>query len=219
MPTVLSTKKLSLAQKSLLLNSGIGYVEYDAIKVDLLDLPSTKSLQNNLIFTSKNAVKSVVRSIDPSELQTKKIFCVGGKTAELLTSSGLTILECESYGAALGEKIIAAYKDGSFTYFCGNIRRDELPDVLNRNNIPLEEVVVYSTSLNFKKFGQEFDGVLFYSPSGVESYCARNSLQGCTGFCIGETTAAEAKKFTDTIVVANKPSIENLIVQVVKNFK
>lgn len=219
MPTILSTKKLSLSQQSLLLNSGIGYVEYDAIKINLKNIPSNSTLEDNLIFTSKNAVKAVVNSIDIAELERKNIFCVGKKTAEFIINTGLPVLACESYGADLAEKLISNHKSWSFTYFCGNLRRDELPNLLSQNGINFEEVEVYSTSLNKKKFDQEFDGILFYSPSGVESFCSDNELRGSTAFCIGETTASEAKKHTGNIRIANKPSIENLIVQVIKYFK
>ena len=60
MKTVLSTKMLSPSQKELFLNSGLGLVEYDALKIEQLDvkIPFTHS---NYIFTSKNAVKAFLK--------------------------------------------------------------------------------------------------------------------------------------------------------------
>ena len=45
-----------------------------------------------------------------------------------------------------------------------------------------------------------------------------NTLKSSTAFCIGTTTAAAAEVFSDTIVLANKPTIENVLVQVIKTF-
>ena len=54
MPTVLSTKKLALNQKELLLNSGIGFAEYDAINIEFLNFDLPKQTIQNAIFTSKD---------------------------------------------------------------------------------------------------------------------------------------------------------------------
>ena len=219
MPTILSTKKLTLPQKSLILNSGVGYVEYNAIQVDLIDFPIPKKITPALIFTSKNAVKAVLQKLHNSQLDEAQIFCVGEKTAELLEASGLKVSLCRNYGAELAEAIVSRYKDLEFTYFCGNIHREELPHILKENRIHLNMVEVYSTTYNVKKQSGEYDGVMFYSPSGVESYFKMNKLGKAVAFCIGNTTASEAKKYTDKLVLAKKPSIENLIVQVVKYYK
>ena len=58
MKTVLSTKMLSPSQKELFLNSGLGLVEYDALKIEQLDvkIPFTHS---NYIFTSKKIDKQI----------------------------------------------------------------------------------------------------------------------------------------------------------------
>ena len=72
--------------------------------------------------------------------------------------------------------------------------------------------------LNLKKFESKFDGILFFSPSGVQSFTEQNRLNS-TAFCIGETTASKAKKHTHEIIIASKPSIENVIVKVVKKLK
>ena len=79
MPTILSTKKLSLAQKELALNSGLGLVEYDAIKIELLKVDIEGEIEH-AIFTSKNAVKAILNS----EFRIKKCYCVGENTKKLL---------------------------------------------------------------------------------------------------------------------------------------
>lgn len=217
MPTVLSTKRLSQSQKQLLLNGGIGLVEYDAIKVKHLSFSVEVNPNTNLIFTSKNAVTAVLRQYGSSSLAANKIFCVGEKTKEVLKSYNLKVLETASYGVDLATSIIQNYKNGSFIYFCGNIRRDELPNLLEKHQVQFEEVEVYETSLNPTSFNSDFDAILFYSPSGVQSFFSKNPSAGSTAICIGKTTAAEAKKYSAKIITATKPSVENVIVQAVKS--
>lgn len=214
MPTLLSTKKLSPAQSSLILHAGFGLVHYNAIKVDSMDFQWDRP-NRNLIFTSQNAITSVLNYITPEQLSGFKIFCVGEKTAQVLREFGCDISEMASYGKDLAEKIVARHSQQEFTYFCGNLRNDTLPDALQRNKVQFEEIKVYTTTLKKKTFGQEFDGILFFSPSGVRSFCSSNSIKDSICFCIGTTTALEVKNFSNNIVTATIPSIENVIVQAV----
>lgn len=219
MPTVLSTKKLTVSQKQLILNAGLGFVEYNAIQVKLRALPTEANHQKNLIFTSKNAVKAVINSSRFEQLSTSHIFCVGEKTAELLENYGYRVKEIQPYGEQLANVIVNEYSNRSFTYFCGSLRREELPGILQQHQVKFEEVEVYTTTLNKKRFGQQFDAILFYSPSGVESFCAKNNLGESLAICIGNTTATEARKHSQNIISATTPSIENVIVQAVKLLK
>jgi uroporphyrinogen-III synthase len=214
MPTVLTTKKLSKSQQSLLFYAGISWVSYNAIQINY---PAHKSIPlqvENAIITSKNTWIAIK---DNTKVQ--NAFVVGNKTENLLQENGINILEVADYGKILAEKICKHHAKKSFHFFCGSKRRDELPKILNQNHVQFEEHEVYETILNPKRFEQEFDGVLFFSPSGVESYFSNNKIKGAIAFCIGNTTAKAAEKHTPNIVIAHKPSIENVIVQVVKSFK
>lgn len=218
MPTVLSTKKLSASQKQLLLNSGLGLVEYDAIHIKLLPFSGEISQQKNLIFTSKNAVYAFFKQYRAETISATNIFCVGEKTKDLLEKKGVTVVENSLDASSLGETIVTKYSDRAFLYFCGSKRRDELPEKLKKHKIEFEEVEVYTSSLNLTEFGRTFDGIFIYSPSGIESFCAKNDPGNSILFCIGSTTASEAKKYSDNVITATKPTIENLIVQAVKFF-
>ncbi|WP_232778293.1 uroporphyrinogen-III synthase [Salegentibacter sediminis] len=213
--TSLSTKKLSLSQKNLFLNSGLSLVEYDAIKIEFLDFEIPESEIKNAIITSKNAAKVIVKR----QLKIQNCFCVGEKTASFLKNNNFSIREVSDYGSDLAEMITENYLEEKFTFFCGNLRREELPSALKKEGVVFKEVEVYKTHLNKQRFPQEFDGIMFFSPSGVKSFTSKNKIKNSTAFCIGKTTAKEAKKHTQNIVIATKPSIENLIVTVVKYFK
>ena len=90
---------------------------------------------------------------------------------------------------------------------------------MNTLNIALKEVKVYETLYNEKTFHNSFDGVMFYSPSGIESYTKTNNLKSTVAYCIGNTTAQVAKTYTDKIIIAKKPSLEDVIDSVLKDFK
>ncbi len=212
--TILSTKKLSTSQKELLLNSGIGFVAYDAIKIELLKIDKLPDVQN-AIFTSKNAVKSILSS----GTNISNCFCVGENTKKLLEEKGQKVIEIAQNASDLAKIIVKKYKNESFLFFCGNLRRNELPDLLKQYNMTLNEQIVYKTHPNSKKFDRSFEGILFFSPSGVQSFVSENNIDNSIAFCIGNTTASEAKKYTDKTIIANKPTVENVIVQAVKYFK
>jgi uroporphyrinogen-III synthase len=212
-PTILSTKKLSAVQKELLLNAGLGFVEYGAITIELLEINIEHTIQN-AIFTSKNAVKA----IQNSGMVISNCFCVGDNTKKLLQENDLNVLETAQNASDLAKIITKKYKNNSFLFFCGNLRRDELPNLLEQNNVDVKEQIVYKTHLKSNKFNRMFDGILFFSPSGIQSYVSENKIGESISFCIGNTTASEARKYTNNIIVANKPTVENVIVQAVKYF-
>ena len=221
MATLLSTKKLKPNQKELILNAGLSFVEYDSIKTENISFEIPHELKN-AIFTSQNAVKAFVKKQLPSpsgEGLGVRAFCVGEKTKELLEKNGLKVVEIGENASKLGEKIAKSYKSESFYFFTGNKRRDELPQILGDSNIELNEIEVYKTSLNTKEFYQNFDGVLFFSPSGVQSFAAHNKFGESLAICIGNTTATEAKKHTQNIEIANSTSVESVIARAVKVLK
>lgn len=214
MTSILSTKKLSNSQKQLFLNAGLSLVEYDAITIEATDFKLPSKQIKNAIYSSKNSVNVV-----SGKVQVENCFCVGEKTASLLSDNGFHIQEIADYGKDLAEIIVQKYPEECFVFFCGNQRRDEIPNILDKNQIDFTEIEVYKTGLNLKSFSQKFDGILFFSPSAIQSFTAENQLRENMAFCIGKTTAEEAKKHTNNTITATKPSIENVIVQVVKYFK
>ena len=218
MKTVLSTKMLSLSQKELFLNSGLGLVEYDALKIEFLNAEIPLD-QDNYIFTSKNAVKAFLNQAKELDLSKYNAFCVGEKTKSILQEKGVNVMEMAENASALAEILVKKHQKESFLFLCGNKRRDELPASLKKNNVQYKELEVYRTHLNAKAFQRDFDGILFFSPSGIRSYLLKNTLGNSTLFCIGDTTAAEAQKHSKNIILANKPTVENVLVQAINHFK
>ncbi len=218
MKTVLSTKILTPSQKELFLNSGIGLVHYDAISIEFtkVDIPQD---YKNYIFTSKNSVKAFLNYAPNKKIANYKAFCVGEKTSALLRENAIKIEKTAENALDLANFIVKNYKNQEFLFLSGNLRRDELPAILSKNNIRYKEVEAYRTYFNTRGFDRTFDGILFFSPSGIKSYLEENSISNSFTFCIGNTTANEVKKHTNNIIIANKPTVENVLVQAINYFK
>jgi uroporphyrinogen-III synthase len=219
--SILSTKTLSAEQRQVFLDANFDLLEQDFIEIknNLFEL---KTINNNLIFSSQNAVLSLIEQSGWEVLKTKPVFCVGIKTKELLESNGFTVDVYLDYASELAEIITLIYNKESYTFLSGNLRKETLPEALKSAGITFNEIEVYQTTLApFKISDQEnFDGILFFSPSGVESYLTNNKIKNEVCFCIGTTTAAalETKKIKN-IVIAEIPTIEVVIEEVIAYYK
>lgn len=218
MKTILSTKKLNQSQQELVLNAGLALTHYNAITTKPLDFSLDLNNTTALIFTSQNGVLSFSKQFD-SITYLKNIifgiFCVGEKTKNLIQQLGASCLCCANNAYDLGQKIVKNYSHLSFVHITSNKARPELGTILTKNNIRYNKMVAYQTTLITKRFNSSFDGVLFFSPTGVQSYTNKNKIAGWA-FCIGDTTANEIKKHTNKYIIAKKPTVENVLVQAVK---
>ena len=83
----------------------------------------------------------------------------------------------------------------------------------------LNEIPVYKTELVPKKIDCILDGIMFFSPSAIKSFVKKNTLNNSECFCIGKTTSAFAKNFSNKIHYSHEPSVENVINQTINFFK
>ena len=217
MNRILSTKKLSKALKKKFSDAKIELVEKNFIQTKSISF-ETPQLNDYLIFTSKQAVKSVLKS-DLKNVHTISCLCVGSKTKNFLEKKGFTVLESADYAENLIRIIDSKYKSSSFTFFCGNIRKNTIPNYFQQNKIAHNEIIVYETKLKPHHIKKEYDGVLFFSPSGVNSFLENNTIENKTCFCIGTTTAKALENKTENIVIAAQPTVENVITEVIKFYK
>ena len=210
--TLLSTKLLTFPQQQLVENSGVGLVHYDILKISSRPIEDAHEDFKNVIITSKNAILAAVEF----QKHIKKIYCVGDSTAERLVFHGFLPHMVASDSKTLADKLIQKYPDQTFTYLCGDHRRDELPQLFAKNNIKLNEVIVYESAVVEKSFDRIFAAVLFYSPRGVYAFAKANKQQPQQAICIGETTAAAAREVFPNVIVANKQTVENVLVTAIK---
>ena len=219
---IASTKILSSNQRQELLNTNFEVYEADFIRTTSIDF-DFNTINDNLIFTSQNAAQSVLLHSKHEDLipklREKNVFCVGIKTKALLEENGFNVVVYVDYASDLAEIITLIYSNESYTFFSGNLRKETIPKALKEANIQLNEIQVYETTLTPHKLEVPVEGLLFFSPSGVESYLSENKIKKEVCFCIGETTAEALATVTKNIRIAENPSVEDLILEVIEEFK
>jgi hydroxymethylbilane synthase len=217
-PNIYSTKKLTTDQLALFHNEVTAESD-DAIQISVNRI--TKSLidqkLDHVVITSKNAVEAILQNFDPAELHLKNIYCVGRRTKRLVNAKIGKVSHTEPNAKALAKYLSSRLNGETVTYFCSDLRLDTLPSILKSNGIAVSEVEAYQTRYNAKKLDYTVKGILFFSPSTVQSYLSANKANG-TAFCIGETTAAAARPHFKNVEVAKVPTVESVIELVNEHF-
>lgn len=208
---VFSTKSLSVSQTKLFHNN-IASKSSDFIKVrsNRIAPKVVKEAIENVIITSKNGVEALLDNFTKDELNFKNIFCVGRRTKKLIQQKIGPINHAEKNAEKLAEYLSKEMKGNSVTYFCSDLRLDTLTKILTENEIIVNEVEAYKTMYSPEVVSEKIVGVLFYSPSTIESYLQKNTTD-TVAFCIGESTAKEARKHFNTVKVAKVPTVESVI--------
>lgn len=219
--TITSTKSLSI---DLLLSFDFrlfNVLSFDFIRIAKIPFDRTEVLNssNHWIVSSKNTLNILLNTYTTNELKQINFYCVGNKTAQTITDHKLNLITSSTSSEKLAQNIVKNYSTSNFTFICGEMRRNELESILKNRKIQLNEFNVYSTTLSpseIKLFPT--DGILFYSPSGVQSYTLKNEITTETLFCIGNTTATEAKKYSNNIIIAETQTVESVIESVKKHY-
>ena len=215
---ILSTKTLLPNQKEALVNSGFNVIEADFIQTKSNPF-QLNEINDNLIFTSQNAVQSFLLDPKSADLKSKNVFCVGLKTKIMLSESGYNVVAYTGYAEDLAEIITLIYASESYTFFSGNLRRETLPKALKDAKIKFNEIQVYETTLTPQKIKIPVEAILFFSPSGIESYLKENKIKNETCFCIGTTTSSALEGITKNVIIATQPTIEDVIEEVIAEYK
>ncbi|MBC3758415.1 hydroxymethylbilane synthase [Hyunsoonleella sp. SJ7] len=208
---VVSTKTLSEDQLKLFHEKVVAKSD-DFIKISLNRIRPQifKSEIENVIITSKNAVEALITNYSAVELQFKNIYCVGRRTKRLVENKIGKVKYAAKNAKALAEYLVEYIEGTAVTYFCSDIRLDALPTILSENHITVNEVEAYQTKYDGFEVESSIEGVMFYSPSTVESFTRKNKNE-VIAFCIGETTAKEARRHFKDVRVAKVPTVESVI--------
>lgn len=178
-------------------------------------------MNTTVVFTSMNAVESVFEYYSNEHLQWD-IYCIGFATKELVEKyfGDHLIAGIADNAAELAELIIDSGGIEEVTFFCGDRHRRELPEMLAENGITVNEVIVYQTVFIPRRILKEYDGILFFSPSAVESFFSVNELPAKTiVFAIGSTTAATVEQFCDNkLIISSSPSKDHMVREAVHYF-
>ena len=174
-----------------------------------------------VVFTSMNAVEAVANELDGHQPDWR-IYSIGNTTRQLVKKyfGEEAIAGSAESAAELAELIVEEDNSDDIFFFCGEQRRDELPDILRSNDIDVNEIVVYQTIQVKHKIEKTYHGILFFSPSAVQSFFSNNKISDKTIlFAIGNTTATEIKKYTNNkIITGDEPSKENLVMEMIRYY-
>ena len=226
--SILSTRPLNDSLVDEAKAAGISIDEFSFIETEPIQTIEVQQeieqayLQSaTVVFTSMNAVDAVVTWQDGQQPDWV-IYCIGNTTKQLVKENfgANSVAGTAGSAAELAERIVEENDIKEVIFFCGDQRREELPAILRNSNIDVHEIVVYQTIPVHHKIEKTYNGILFFSPSAVESFFMKNKLPEQTIlFAIGNTTATEIKKFINNkIIISEEPGKENLVKQMIEYF-
>ena len=210
---VFSTRTLSNDQINAFSESiGVVMSDFITIRFNRLKPRVIKDTIEHVVITSRNALESLLQHFSPDQLKFKNIYCVGRRTKRLIEDRIMPVTHHEQSAEKLSNYLkdnIADLKE--VTFFCGDKRRDELVNILEKNDIVVHEIECYKTILTPNQVENSISSILFYSPTGIQSFLLENDPEDKVAFCIGETTASEARKHFKTVIVSKTAAISGVI--------
>ena len=211
MVQLFSTKLLSPVQLQAFVSAGFALEMSDFIRVVPAAALTAVPQADYFLLTSQNTLYALRTMPCYGQLPHRKAFCVGEKTRKLLEAEGWEVVASFDYAKELAPYLVKHYPKSSFVFFCGEKRMDTLPTTLRANHIQLQECLTYYTQLTPSKLTKSYKGLLFFSPSAIESYLRENSLSGEKAICIGSTTQAALPQGVESYV-AEHPTVESVLV-------
>lgn len=183
----------------------VSFIDTEPIQtIDVQQEVETALLQSaTIVFTSMNAVEAVASFMQEDQPEWS-IYCMGNTTRQLVKEyfGDNSIAGTADSATDLAWLIIEEGETEEVIFFCGDQRRDELPSILQNNGIDVTEITVYETIATPSVIKKNYNGILFFSPSAVDSFFSVNKITGNTVlFAIGATTAAAIKKRSQATVV------------------
>jgi uroporphyrinogen-III synthase len=225
---ILSTRPLEEALVEEAAKQGIAIDQSDFIATKpILNKETIESIKSAIhkkaavVFTSMNAVDAVFAQLTGHSPEWD-IFSIGHTTQQLIRDyfKQSRMLATGDSAAQLAQAIVDTASVSDVIFFCGDNRRDELPSILRGNNIQVNEITVYQTQMTSAAIAKTYDGILFFSPSAVESFFATNTLPTHTiPFAIGKTTAEAISMHTQNpIIISESPGKDKLARQAIAYF-
>ena len=220
---LVSTKILSLELVEQLKQSGISIACHNFIQT-IIRIPNQATVSRchqYIVLTSKNAVRAWLAIAEKYSipLADHLIFCTDKATRQEAVKHQLSVIGTAPNAESLAGVIARTSQVKAVTFICSNQRRDELPMLLKAGGIIVHEINCYHTELTPLKINDPYDSVLFFSPSGVDSFLSLNKIAPIC-FCIGATTAAHASErgFSE-IQIAESATPESMIKKVIHYYK
>jgi len=211
----LSTKPLTPAQLALAQRLGLQIDSISLLHIELRgEVAESAWTQpyDGWVLSSQNALQALAGRWPVPDRQ-RSLAVVGSKTAAAAQAQGLRVALQANRASELAPQIDAAGWQ-RIAFFCGNQRRDELPDYLRQRGRQVDEYVVYHSHSQPQAIDlTPYQGVLFFSPSGVRTLLQVNAWPKDTlALAIGPTTAAAFAALTGQAAhLPSEPTVEAVL--------
>lgn len=222
-PHMMITRNKRLTREDDLEALGWKFTHHDFIR-KTIEIParlSSSHIQENITITSQTGVQAFVEILHRFKLNKANhiVFCIGNATKDLALHAGLVVHGSAPDARSLADEILKHPSVKSITHVAGSLRRGELYQTLEQSGVVVSEIVAYRTELTPTRLDVKVDGIVFYSPSAVESFLQENPLPKSACFCIGQTTADHAKRMgCEWVYSANAPTDEALLTLITGHF-
>ncbi len=149
---------------------GVSYKDFRKQKVNILD-------HTAVIFTSRNAIDHFFRICAEAKIEmpaSMKYFCISELTANYLQKY-IVIRKRKIFNgtktAAELIDLIRKHKGEKFLYPCSDVRRNDIPEFADTEDLHFTEATMYQTvSADLSDLENVYyDIIAFFSPSGIKS--------------------------------------------------
>ncbi len=182
--------------------------EFRKQKIDILK-------HTAVIFTSRNAIDhffSICQDLKVEMPADMKYFCISDQTAHYLQKYIVIRKRKLFVGGRTASDLFdyfKKHKGEKYLFPCSDIRKDDIPDFLNKQNIAFTEAIIYHTvaaDLSDLK-DIKYDILAFFSPSGIKSLFHNfpDFEQNNTRIAAFGPTTAQAVKEKDLILDIEAP--------------
>jgi len=211
---ILFTKTFLLEEIQNKLGSDFEPLFINVIQTLSVKTPLEISDYQNFIITSYSAIEHFVKKAKFS--RNSHFFVVGEKSAKALKEMGYVVTLQAKNAEILSQQIIKEIPKGKIMHLCSSIALKTLENKLSEAGYTYVKNVVYTTEPLFPVNNEKADALVFFSPSGVESYFKNNKVEKEEIFAIGKTTQKTLEKYTTKkIIRSEKENLEDLL-QVIK---
>lgn len=148
----------------------VNYKEFRKQKIDILN-------HTAVIFTSRNAVDHFFKICSDSKIEIPadmKYFCISEQTSNYLQKYIVIRKRKIFTGSRTANdliEILKKHKNEKYIFPCSNIRKNDIPDFLEKNGYKYSEAIIYETvASDLSDLADvNYDIIAFFSPSGIHS--------------------------------------------------
>lgn len=208
---ILCTKLLREATMNQFAEAGIEVVVKPFIRIDIsenITLPPAQKA--DAIITSVNALQALsgIRHLLPPF---RTIYCIAGRTETRVRATFDAQIIARPYASELVEIMLEAVHDYPLWFFKGNKALPTIPEGLAQAGIPFQAIEVYQNTAIPHVLREDFDAILFFSPTAVESFVQNNIIPDNTiTFAIGKTTAGALAPYAKQVIISEAPTEESV---------